>query len=122
MTKIRNGHYEMMLGTIVGSTTASIELRDGQFSGQTRLGTVIAGKYEYSPARGVYHYDCTVDIGPSGFTFLGIPFGDVRRRLVSRGEATATDGDIRFSTSIVGRAVDIAMRYVGPLGHASGAQ
>jgi hypothetical protein len=115
MSLIKDGRYEVTLATIIGTTTGAVDLHGGQFSGQTRLGTRLFGTYDYVPDRGVHRYECTAEIGPSGFTFLGIPFGGFRRSLVSRGEATATDGEIRFSASIVGRAVDVAMRYVSPL-------
>jgi hypothetical protein len=115
MAIIQNGRYEVTLATIIGSTSALVELRDGQFTGRTRLGSLMFGNYSYDEARGLHHYNCTVDIVRNGLPFLGLLIGDSGRRVTTRGEAKATDGEIRFSAGVIGRAVDVSMRYAGPL-------
>jgi hypothetical protein len=119
MSLIKNGHYELTLGTIIGSITAAIELRDGQFSGQTQRGSAISGNYQYDPARSLYRYNFAVDALPHTPTLFGFTIGEDGRRFSSSGEATASDGEIRFSVGVIGRAVDIAMRYVRPLAGAA---
>jgi hypothetical protein len=115
MTKIRDGRYDMTFGTIIGTGTAVLRLCDGQLSGRSKIGSLISGAYQYVPSRGLYRFDCNVDAAPNSFSFFGFFIGDRGRRFTASGEATVAGDEIRFSVGVIGRAVDVSLRYAGPL-------
>jgi hypothetical protein len=112
---MQDGLYEAEFGTTLGMGTAQLTLRDGVVMGQTSSGLPIAGRCSLDPRRNLVVYEMTVEVPPHTDTLSGLSTGDSGRAVMVRGEKAVGAAGNRFSFGFAGRAVDVAVRYVGPL-------
>jgi hypothetical protein len=112
---VRDGYYEAFLHTQVGESTARLRLENGMISGRTNRGAELEGTYQLDSARGVVNFSMIGHLPPNFRSVTGLVTGDEGRKIEFRGEASATQIHNRFSLGFAGRAIDIALRYKGPL-------
>ncbi len=112
---MKDGRYEAEFGTALGIGTAQLTLRDGFFRGSTARGIPLEGWCRLDPVRNLLGYELAVSVPPHTNTLSGLSTGDDGRRVLVRGERTTGEAGNRFSFGFAGRAVDVAIRYVGPL-------
>jgi hypothetical protein len=110
-----NGHYEADFGTTFGVGKAQLTLRDGNFSGLTERGVPLEGWIKQDPVRGLMVFELSADVPPYTDTLTGLSTGETGRRVVVRSEKAMGEAGNRFSFGFAGRAVDVAIRYTGPL-------
>lgn len=112
---MKDGHYEADFGTTLGVGTAKLTLRDGMLSGHTASGIPLTGSCRLDPARNLIVYELAVEVPPNMDTLSGLSTGASGRRVVVNGERADSAAGNRFSFGFAGRAVDVAIRYVGPI-------
>ena len=112
---IRDGRYTFEFGTLLGFGRACVELRNGEFSGVTEAGANLEGWCRYVPGRNVVAYQLIVHMPPNHTAVTGLTTGEYGRRVMVSGEKSLGLDGQRFSFGLAGRAVDVAMRYDGPL-------
>jgi hypothetical protein len=110
-----DGRYAAEFGTTLGMGAAELTLRDGIFSGATANGIPLEGWCRLDPVRNLLTYELSVLVPPNTDTLSGLSTGDDGRRVLVKGERSTGDAGNRFSFGFAGRAVDVAIRYVGPL-------
>jgi hypothetical protein len=112
---MRDGRYVADFGTTLGMGTAQLVLRAGIFKGTTANGVPLEGWCRLDPARNLLAYELSVSVPPNTDTLSGLSTGEDGRRVVVKGERATGDAGNRFSFGFAGRAVDVAIRYTGPL-------
>jgi hypothetical protein len=112
---MKNGRYSADFGTTLGMGNAQLDLRDGTFTGITGRGIPLQGWCRVDPARNLLAYELAVLIPPNTDTLSGLSTGDDGRRVLVKGERGIGEAGNRFSFGFAGRAVDVAIRYIGPL-------
>jgi hypothetical protein len=112
---MKNGRYVADFGTALGIGTAQLVLRDGTCTGSTAKGVPLEGWYRRDPVRNLFVYELAILVPPHTDTLSGLSTGETGRRVVVRGETALGEAGNRFSFGFAGRAVDVAIRYSGPL-------
>jgi hypothetical protein len=112
---MRDGRYEADFGTTLGVGKALLTLRDGAFTGVTERGIPLEGWIKQDPVRNLLTFELNAMIPPHTDTLTGLSTGEAGRRVVVRSEKAMGEGGNRFSFGFAGRAVDVALRYTGPL-------
>jgi len=110
-----DGVYDLVLGTWQALAKARLIVRGERVEGITERGTRIVGscRRDKQTARLVFEVD--VHIPPNVETVVGIEAGPEGRTMHIKGELPSEGQERRFSVGLGGRAIDISMRYVGPL-------
>jgi hypothetical protein len=112
---MKEGRYAADFGTTLGMGQAQLVVRDGTFTGSTGSGIALQGWCRIDPARSLLAYELAVLIPPHTDTLSGLSTGDDGRRVLVKGERGIGEAGNRFSFGFAGRAVDVAIRYIGPL-------
>ena len=112
---MKDGRYEAEFGTTLGMGTAQLTLHNGVFAGSTANGIPLDGWCRRDPQRNLMSYELSVSVPPNTDTLSGLSTGEDGHRVVVRGERAFGQAGNRFSFGFAGRAVDVAIRYVGPL-------
>jgi hypothetical protein len=112
---MRDGHYEADFGTTLGVGKARLILRGGIFTGTTERGVPLDGWCRLDPQRNLVVFELSADVPPHTDTLTGLSTGEVGRRVIVRSEKAVGDAGNRFSFGFAGRAVDVAVRYMGPI-------
>jgi hypothetical protein len=110
---MRDGRYSADFGTTLGMGKAELVLRDGVFSGVTERGIPLEGWIKQDPVRNLLVFELSAIVPPNTDTLTGLSTGDVGRRVVVRSEKAMGESGSRFSFGFAGRAVDVAIRYIG---------
>jgi hypothetical protein len=112
---MKDGRYTVDFGTTFGMGQAQLVLRNGAFTGSTGSGIPLQGWCRVDPGRNLLAYELAVLIPPNTDTLSGLSTGDDGRRVLVKGERGIGEAGNRFSFGLAGRAVDVAIRYIGPL-------
>jgi hypothetical protein len=112
-----DGYYEAHLATLLGTTTAKARAEQGRVKGFTARGARFEGTYKYDPVRKLMAFQMRTWLPPFYQAITGLFTGDRDRSIDWSGECPCefSGNGVRFSICFAGRALDIVMRYSGPL-------
>ncbi len=111
-----NGIYDVVFGSSAALGRAELALRDGHVAGSSDRGSRISGTYRFDAARGLAIFDLIAHMPPGMVAVTGRVCGPDGEDLEFTGECKPALPSNRFSVSFGGRAIDVAMTYVRPLG------
>lgn len=110
-----DGIYEIIFATWQSFGAATVRMEDGRFSGATDRGTLLAGTVGRDDATGRELFEMTVTIPPGVETVTGILAGYAGRTLTVSGHLPPQAPERRFSISLAGKAIDVALRFKCPI-------
>lgn len=111
----QDGIYEIVFATWQAMGTATVQMVNGRFSGATDRGTLLEGIVHREDETGREMFEMTVVIPPGTETVTGIVAGETGRTIGVTGHLPPQAPERRLSISLAGKAIDIALRYKGPM-------
>jgi hypothetical protein len=112
---VREGYYEGSLATLHGTSRVVLELAGGTMRGLTTRGAELSGRYDYDETRRLIRYELMVTLPAHAMSITGHRTADQPETVTVSGEASCQNEAARFSLGLAGRAVDVVLRYVGPV-------
>ncbi len=112
---IREGYYAAAFQTLLGRGTARLKLADGMISGETLRGVLLTGEYVYDFRRRQVFFEIEADLPADFLTITGLLTPNAGRRVRFDGVSTPGPHPSRFSVGFAGRAIDVAVQFVGTL-------
>lgn len=110
-----DGIYEIVFATWQAMGTATVHVKDGKFCAVTNRGSLLEGRIFHEEGTGRQLFELNVTIPPGTQTVTGIVAGETGRTIAVTGQLPPQAPDRRFSISLAGKAVDIALKYLGPI-------
>lgn len=111
----REGYYEGSLATLYGTSRVVLELAGGSMRGLTTRGAEISGTYAYDEARRLLRYELSITLPAHTVSITGHRTAEQTQIVTTSGEASCWQDPARFSLGFAGRAIDVALRYIGPV-------
>lgn len=112
---VREGYYEGSLATLRGTSYVVLELVGGTMRGLTTRGAEISGTYAFDETRRLLRYELTITLPAHMISVTGHRTAEQTETVTVSGEASCQQEAARFSLGFAGRAIDVVLRYVGPV-------
>ncbi len=112
---MRDGIYQITYAGVAYSALGVFVMRNGAFAGMGPTGARYHGTIGFVPQRNLYAMNGTATFKPNTPTVTGFVTGDTDSTFPITAELSSPDPATRCSIDFAGRAVDVAVEYVGPI-------